>query len=797
MNEPSSIRQAPFLAGLGLVTGSSLALEVLDTRLLSVLTWYSLAFLVIAMGLFGLTAGAVRVYLAADEYTPDRLAASLVRDARALAWAIPASYVLLLIVPLRAEPILTTIPLFVVFSGIIALPFYPTGKIVAAAVTRTQLPIGRVYAVDLLGAALGAPLVPVLLRLGGATAILLLSVVAAIASMCFAAAGRDSKTARHGLKLVVGLFLLAIVGGGGAGLMPLWVKGMPEDRTLVDVELWNSHSRVQVLKPTIAPAEFWGRGLRCSGPPVPQRTIVIDGHAATPLYLLPVDKLDFLFCDVTNVVHALRPGGPMAVIGVGGSRDIQAALLAGHTPVTGIEFNDRLLQILEGPLGKPTGIPARPDVHLVHDEARSWLARTNQHFSVIQASLIDTWAATGAGAHALGENGLYTLDAWRIFLDHLQPGGIFTVSRWSTVETARLTALGVAALIDRGVKDPSRHIAMISSGNVTTLLVARDPLSDEDIRRLDTVVKEKGFSIIAAPGHPPTAAKLEAALHAQTRAQLDRETLLPLLDFRPPTDDRPFFFNVIRLGALWHPLPGVTRGTIEGNLLATRTLGLAFLASIVLVVVAIVIPLRRRTRPEKRTGHGLGPALAYFSIIGVGFMLAEIGLLQRMSVVLGEPSYSLMVVLSSLVGAAGIGSLLSDRLPLDRTPWCYVFPFVLAGVLLTVALAWHKLAPGIEAAPTGTRIAFAAAVDAAVGLVLGVAFPTGMRLARKTHDAETPWLWGLNGVGSVLASSAAILVALVTGLTVLMCVAAGFYVLLVPAIAGMRKAASAATPEPD
>ncbi|MEB2311375.1 MAG: hypothetical protein OZ921_12270 [Sorangiineae bacterium] len=782
-----SLRPAPFLTGLGLVTGASLALEVLFTRLLSVLTWYSLAFLVIAMGLFGLTAGAVRVYLAPDEYAPARLPSSLSRDARALAWSIPLSYVLLLIVPLRVEPVLTTLPLFVFFSAVIALPFYPVGKLVAAALTRAPLPVGRVYAVDLVGAAIGAPLVPLLIRLGGAAAILSLSVLAALASVCFAWAGRDGGSVRRGIKLGAGMLALTVVGGSSSGLAPLWVKGQAEDRSNLELELWNSHSRVQVMKPVIAPADFWGKGARCGAPPVAQRTIVIDGHAATPLYLAPLEQLGFLSCDVTNLVHALRPKGPMAVIGVGGSRDIQAALLAGHSPVVGLEFNDRLLEILEGPLGAPTGIAQRRDVRLIHDEARSWLARSPERFQVIQASLIDTWAATGAGAHALGENGLYTLDAWRLFLDRLEPGGIFTVSRWSTVETARLAALAVASLIDRGVRDPSRHIVIAAGDKVTTLLLARDPLTEADLAQLTRAAQTLGFNVIASPGRAPTAARLAALLHASSRAELERETLLPLLDFRPPTDDRPFFFNVIRLGALWHELPGVTRGTIEGNLLATRTLGLAVLASLILVAIAIIVPLRRRARPERRTGRGLGAALAYFSLIGVGFMLAEIALLQRMSVVLGEPSYSLMVVLSSLVGGAGIGSLLSDRLPLDRAPFCYLYPVALASMLALLALLWGDLAPVVEAAPTGTRLAFAAAVDGVVGLGLGVAFPAGMRLVRAHHDPETPWLWGVNGVGSVLASSAAVLIALVGGLTVLLLVAAGAYLLLVPAIAGIRR----------
>jgi hypothetical protein len=787
------LRQASFLLGLSLVTGAMLALEVLDTRLLSVVTWYSLAFLVIAMGLFGLTAGAVRVYLTPERYSADRLGSELSRECRLLAAAIPISLVLLLLIPLRTEAVATTVALFVVFAMAIALPFYPAGIVIAAALTRSPFPIGRVYAVDLLGAALGAPLVPLLLSLvDGSTAILLLAVLAAIASVLFAHSSGDRTQMKYGLLAGAALVVASgLNAGSGRGLVPLWVKGMPELRDRVEKELWNSHSRVHVNKYGNAPAVLWGKGTRCDAPLVQQREIVIDGHAATPIYLEPLSKLGFLSCDVINLVHDLRPHGPAAVIGVGGSRDIQAALLTGHSPVVGIELNGRLLEILRGPYGRQTGVVGRSDVELIHDEARSYLARTDRRFSVIQASLIDTWAATGAGAHALGENGLYTIEAWRLFLDRLEPGGLFTVSRWSTVETARLVALGAGAVLERGAARPRDHIVLASSGMVSTLIVARDPLAAADIERIHRVAKERGFQIIADPRTKSTAERLERVLEATSRAQLDRISLLPALDFTPPTDDKPFFFNVIRLRALLKPLPDVTQGTIEGNLLATRTLGLALLTSLVLVTVGIGLPLARRARPAGRSNKSLWAALAYFAAIGIGFMLAEIALLQRLTLVLGHPSYSLMVVLASLVGAAGVGSLLSDRLPLTRAPYCYAFPIALVLLLSALALGWHAIAPRFMAAPTATRIGFALVITALTGLPLGLAFPTGLRLCRSLHDDELPWLWGINGAGSVLASSLAITIALEFGLRVLTLAAAGCYVLLLPAIAVLRRGENA------
>ncbi|HEX7669883.1 MAG TPA: hypothetical protein VF395_09880 [Polyangiaceae bacterium] len=815
------MRQGLFLLGLGLVTGAVLGLEVLDTRLLSVLTWYSLAFFVIAMGLCGLTAGALGVYLGEPLSSDDAIARALSRAARQFALAVPVSYVALLILPLRTEPVATTVVLFLVFSGALALPFYPAGKAIAIAVTRTRFPVGRVYAVDLAGAALGAPLAPLALRfMDGGSAILLVSAVAALGAFLFARAGNNAQETRRG-ALVLGLALALFAGNAltDHGLRPLWVKERAEVYAIMDAELWNSHSRVEVFRPSRETAMMWGLGSRCTAPIVTERVLVIDGHAATPLYHAgeSLESLRFLECDVSDVGNLLRPGGSAAIIGVGGSRDIQAALLAGHAPVVGIELNDRLLEVLNGPMGEPTLVAHRPDVRLVHDDARSYLSRTHERFHVVQASLIDTWAATGAGAHALGENGLYTLEAWRTFLARVEPGGIFTVTRWATVETSRMMALAVAALLDSGVRTPRDHIALVSGGLATTLVVGKDPLTLADAARLRQIAEDKGFAVVVAPGEHVGAERLERLLSAQTLADVDRATLTDDLDFRPSTDDQPFFFNVVRLRSLFHRLPDVTEGTMIGNLIATRMLGLTLFASLVFVLGSIVWPLYRRRRtaqvrlvqalraardtgqirrrgtkevnfptplqPEKRRVPAvLVAAFFYFCLIGIGFMMIEIALLERLSLVLGHPLYALTVVLAALVASAGLGSLFSDALPFSRAPYCYVFPPLIVCVVVAFALKWPVLAPEIITYATPVRLAWAAAVTAAVGFPLGIAFPAGLSLVKRAYSDETPWLWGLNGAGSVVASSLAIIIALTHGLTVLTLVGAACYALLLPAI---------------
>ena len=181
-----------------------------------------------------------------------------------------------------------------------------------------------------------------------------------------------------------------------------------------------------------------------------------------PRFLENTDTVDFLKYDITNLAYAARPTGRVAIIGVGSGRDLLSAYVFGARDITGVELNPIFIDLLTDPgkLRAYAGIADLPGVHLVVDEGRSWFARTQEKFDLIEMSMIDTFAASGTGAFSLSENGLYTVEGWRIFLSALNPTGLFTVSRWhapsAPVEIGRATSLAVAALLSLGVREPSR-----------------------------------------------------------------------------------------------------------------------------------------------------------------------------------------------------------------------------------------------------------------------------------------------------------------------------------------------------
>ena len=452
-----------FYAGVFAVAAAGLMLQIVQTRILSVVTWYHMAFFTISMAMFGLTAGAIWVYRRHRVLGEgESLGFLLAQSSAAFAVTVAASLVLQLTLVTTASMTVTAVAAWGMLALCLAAPCFFCGVTLSLALTRSPYPLPRVYAVDLFGAAAGCLGVLLLLSAtDGPSAVLWIGVLAAIGALCFADAGTRRAAAARGTAgllvrrlpiLLVVLALLALVNGlVRFGIQPIFVKEELDERgSTLEYEKWNSFSRISVFQERIARPYLWGPSPRFPGNiAAPQRLMTIDGLARTYLHRFRGDPrdVDFLRYDVTNLAYVL-PGDRAAVIGVGGGRDMLSAWLFGHRNVTGVEVNPILASMLttNRKYADYTSLGGLPGVHFVVDEARSWFARTDQSFDFIQMSLIDTWAATGAGAYTLTENGLYTVECWKILLSRLTPRGVFTASRWyapgEVNETGRMLSSG-------------------------------------------------------------------------------------------------------------------------------------------------------------------------------------------------------------------------------------------------------------------------------------------------------------------------------------------------------------------
>ena len=794
--------------GVFLVALATLVLEILLTRITSVVAWYHLAFFVISLAMLGMTAGAVIVFVRPQTFSDEQVPRRATQGCLALAATAPLAVAVALMIPLQPITSAEGFMSMLGYGGALAVPFTISGVVLTLVLTRAGLPPGKVYGVDLVGAAAGCGLViPLLDVLDAPSAVLIASALAAAAGFAFATA-RDDEDAPSHRKLAggLGVALLALGLVNATLESPLLrartVKGDDESATQFLFKGWNTYSRVTVDHEIEMPPLLWAGGRLTPLEilkPLPQRGMKIDGAAGTVMARFDRDPTDdqpgsakdheYLSWDVTSFAHLLRPTGPAAVIGVGGGRDVLEAARVGHSPVIGLELNALIVDLHEGPMREFSGIADLPGVKLVNDEARSYFARDQQRYDVLTMSLIDTWASTGAGAYSLSENGLYTVQGWQIFLRRLTPTGIFTVSRWykpdSPGETARMLALAMETLWSLGVEQPRQHIMMLQNNNIATILVTPRPFTNADIKTMRREAVKRGFNMLLSPLRVPLNPMLKELAEVPDRKAMWAWAESQTLDLTPPTDARPFFFNMIK-PATWLSQPEEVDEldyAFLGNLHATQTLVYATAISALLTLIAVLAPLWSRRRDlSPYAGFDVMAASTYFALIGLGFMFVEIGLLSRLNVFLGHPTLALAVLLGGIILFTGIGSLFSGRIPLSRTWVARLYPLLPTALVLLSAALLEPLMGNFKAAAPGVRVLVGLGLVAVPALGLGLGFPLGLRLVERLGGDNRPplgpWMWGINGACGVVASGLALTSSMAWGINVTLLIGAGCYAVL-------------------
>ncbi len=555
-----------------------------------------------------------------------------------------------------------------------------------------------------------------------------------------------------------------------------WLKGGRNSHDGL-YEKWNAFSRIHVRELGSQPFG-WGLSPRYRAQrEIGQLYLDIDSGAATVITKFDgnLNAVEHLKYDVTALAHYLRNPTSVLVIGIGGGRDILTSLAFGQRHVTGVEINPDILRLLTRRFGQYSGsLQNNPDVTLVHDEARSYVARSLESYGIIQASLIDTWAATSAGAYVLTENGLYTKEAWLTFLTHLTPDGILTMSRWyyeaQPAEILRLAALATASLMDIGVADPRQHVIIVRNQDVATIMVAKRPFSAADIDAVTKISKAMEFQPVLTPRFAERP-EFEAI---STPGQYEHLIRTYPLNIEAPTDDSPFFFHMLRAGDL------LKRSTFQGmnqlNLRAVNVLGRSLAIVSGLSAIAIIAPLVFRRKVREARSIRL---MIYFAAIGLAFMMVEIGQLERLIVFLGHPIYGLTVVLFVLLLASSCGSFYSSRM----RPWMWLLPVALAAFIFASPSVTYQL----TAASTPVRIAVSALLLFPSGFFMGMAFPLGISKAVSVNEgAPTAWYWGVNGAFSVISSVLAVAVAVFWGVTVTLLVGLGAYILALIALGDLK-----------
>ncbi len=669
--------------------------------------------------------------------------------------------------------------LMLTIYALAALPFFTGGLVVTLAISRLASRVNAVYAADLLGAAAGClVLIPLLDRVGAPGVVLTAAALALTASVLFAPP--DSRPRFAGIGAAIMVVALAGQLSGLAVFDVVVTKGHQGDTVLFSK--WNSFSRIGVYQRTHGD---WSLSPKYTGALPDTRYMDIDSAASTPiLHVEPgFTNVQYLRYELTAIAYQLeKPGFSALVIGPGGGRDLVSALVFGAGHVDGVEINPIIANdVMRGRFGAYSGgIYTQPRVRIAIDDGRSFVRRSPDRYDVIQASLVDTWAATAAGAYTLTENTLYTVEAFNDYLDHLTDNGMVTMTRW-VIDGLRLVSLAQAACEARGWDVKSR-LAIVQFDRVQTFMLKRSPFTSDEITTLRGAAGRLGFNILYAPplpGEAPAAMPtewvdgMETADYPRLILAADRQKFYDAYshDLRPTTDDRPFFFHTTKLRDQFQVAFG--KSMLFGNGLSALLTLMGISATLVLLFVLGPLAI-----------VGVGGArrwfawLLYFGALGAGFMLIEVSVLQRFVLLLGHPVYSLTVTLFSLLLGTGLGAAWSRRLDdatLARST--SVMLVVIAAIgLAVVATATPFLTWAIPFSRP-IRILIAVATLTPIGIALGIPMPAGIRLLHARAPQMVTWAWGINGALSVVGATLAIFIAMNWGFGVTLMTASGTYLL--------------------
>ena len=773
-----------FLSGLFLVCSGTLMYEVVLTRLLSVISWYYLAFVSISMAMFGMTLGALFVQFRPEQFTEALVPRRLAQASSAMAISIPLVLLTVLAFPVGFSPSIETLYSFVLFLAIVSVPFFFSGIVVCLSLTRAPFAIGIVYFADLLGASVGCFGSVVLLKLFDApSAMFAISAILFVGTALYYRYAKELRHRTRPMSAALLMLILAVLNTSTLhGIQPIWSKGKIDSRDGVLAEVWNPISRVRVSKPSDYPSSPWMWG---ASPHAPQVTIEtlnldIDNDAGTPMMHFRDDfnDFDFLRYDVTSLAVQLRVGGTAAILGIGGGRDAIAALTNHFHRVVGIDVNCAIVDITTRRFDWFSGFSKMPRLEVHCDEGRSYLSRSQERFDVVQASLVDTWAATSAGAMTLSENSLYTVEGWQVFYRCLTPQGLLSFTRFFSgaerSQTYRLFSLAWATLLSEGVKNPGENIALIGSGSVATLLLSPQPLSPLDLQKLRSIAQDMAFSVLYLPGEPVNIPELQKITATRSLRELSSLRYTDSLDFSPVYDSSPFFFHSVHLGRL----PQLLRqGFRSGGVRALLFLFGYGIAAAILLGLAVVLPLTRLGLGNGAHATLLG-GVTYFIGIGLAFMLVEIAMMQRLSIFLGHPIYSLVVVLAGLLLSTGLGSLASQRLAFASALTVRIPAFLACAAILGYAAVSPSI---IHESTTGMlwqRMLLALFLVMPCGFAMGFCFPAGLRWMKALgQQRNLPWMWSLNGAASVLGSFVAVLISMEASIGACLLTAAAGYAL--------------------
>lgn len=789
---------------IAILSAATLAYEVLLLRLFAIAQWHHFAYMAISIALLGFGASGTFLFLA-QRWLKSRFAAAFAANSAAFGITTLVGFALAQRLPFNALQVVwepRQLLYLLVLYPLLALPFFAAANCIGLAFARFGDSIGRVYAFNLVGSGVGAlGLVGLLHLLYPESALRL------VAGLGLGAAALAILSSERHRLWAAGLIAAAIIvpfatpaSWTELRLSPYKSLSMALQVPGTDVlsETSSPLGLLTVVRSTEVPFRH-APGLSFNNviEPLPQLGVFTDGDGLTAITEFDGDlePLAYLGFTTAALPYHLLEKPKTLILGAGGGADVLQALFHKAAAVDAVELDPRMIRLVNQTHSAFAGdVYTRPGVRVHVAEARAFVAANRSSWDLIQIPLLDSFAAAAAGVHGLSESYVYTVEALREYIRHLEPGGYLAITRWLKLpprDSLKLFATALQALEQEGVAEPSRSLAVVRSWNTVTLLVRNRGIGPEQADIVRRFAREHSFDLVYLPDLAPGEANRANILQepyffdgARALAGPDRGDFLHRYKFyiRPATDDRPYFFDFFR----WRSLPEFLElRTRSGAALIEWGYPILFATLIqatLLSALLILLPLWLRRRAPSAKSPDRWRVLAYFLCLGLAFLFVEIAFIQGFVLFLGHPIYAVAVVLAGFLTFAGIGSGaapgFSARIaagPFSRLTPIGAAVLAVAAIALVYVLVLPTLFAGLMGLYEGGRIALSLILIAPLGFFMGMPFPLG--LARvSTHVPElVPWAWGVSGCFSVISAILATILAIHLGFTAVVAMAAILY----------------------
>jgi len=802
--------------GLFLICLSTLAFELLQTRILSVIYFHHVVYLTVTIALmgFGISGAFASIY-------SKKLLSNTSKYLTLFSGLFSVSIILSIIIISYSVNLFigqVTIKKLIFSYTILIIPFIFSGLVICLLLMSRSKLIHRLYFTDLVASGMGTALFIALIgQIGGEGFVFFLAIMSALAALSFSMLKKENK--RTQIIIILYIFLTFI---GWSTSKKSIINIKPEDYKWMaqiydeifhpDAKLerikWTPISRIEILSdPTSHLAVY----LKESSPDS-YRMMTVDGdshtliHSKRNIHLINNKIKENNDNHLTNVVYRLKNNPEVLVIGVGGGVDIISALSYKAKNVIGLELNPAIYNFTKNVYKDFHGdFFNKQNITLINDEGRSYLRRCSKEFDIIQISAIDTFAALSSGAYVLSENYLYTVEAFKDYINHLKNNGILSIYRWffkeKPRETLRLSSLGIEAYRELNILNPEKHVAIIGGPGWASSLFKKSEFTIDEIKIIEDYTKRFNWTVLFFPKILPP---IKQKIHENTYYKKipDRKLLNDSKIFNelfqsykenklkefynnysykvnPVYDDRPFFFEYNKFNK---KNSSPKKGYIEllrGNI-SNFVLYVLLIEILVITGVLIIWPLWRHYKEGLRVKRKYS-IITYFSALGIGFMFIEISLMQKFVLFLGHPIYSISVVLTSMLIFSGIGSYVAGKFPLKFVTTILISILAISIIGIINLFSLPKIFNIFLKYTVSYRILISILILAPLSFFMGMPFPSGLRVVDQVSKKLIPWAWGINGASSVLSSVVAIILALNFGFSFVL-----FLAIMIYAIGGAQ-----------